>query len=111
MTFVENFSKTHSCPKCGKNTFIGMYNQDIDVSYNECYYCHEEVYSLKDQGKVTNYEFNVGKAPDAIDDTLMDIEYEVGNLPRYATNKDELEYLERIRNIFDELISVIRRMK
>ena len=58
-----------------------------------------------------NHVFNIGKAPDDIDDTLMDIEYEVGNLPRYATNKDELEYLERIRNIFDELISVIRRMK
>ena len=58
-----------------------------------------------------NHVFNVGKASDDIDNSLMDIEYEVGNLPRYATNKDELEYLERIRNIFDELISVIRRMK
>ena len=58
-----------------------------------------------------NHAFNIGKAPDDIDDSLMEIEYEVGNLPRYATNKDELEYLERIRNIFDELISVIRRMK
>jgi hypothetical protein len=58
-----------------------------------------------------NPMINVGKAPDDIDDSLMDIEYEVANLPRYATNKDELEYLERIRNIFDELISVIRRIK
>lgn len=111
MTFVENFSKTRTCPKCGKSLFMGMYNQDIDVSYNECYYCHEEVYSLKDQDKVVDYTFNVGKAPDDIDDSLMSIEYEVGNLPRYATNKDELEQLERIRNIFEELISVIRRMK
>jgi hypothetical protein len=58
-----------------------------------------------------NHVFNVGKAPDDIDDSLMDIEYEVASLPCYATNRDELEYLERIRNIFDELISVIRRMK
>ena len=48
---------------------------------------------------------------DDIDDSLLDIEYEVADLPRYATTKDELEQLERIRNIFDELISVIRRMK
>ena len=58
-----------------------------------------------------NHVFNVGKAPDSIDDSLIEIEYQVGNLPRYATNKDELEQMERIRNIFDELISVIRRMK
>ena len=111
MTFVENFSKTLSCPHCGNSTFMGMYNQDTDVSYKECYHCHEEIYSLKDQDKVTRYEFNVGKAPDDIDDSLMNIEYEVGNLPRYATTKEELAQLERIRDIFNEFISVIRRMK
>jgi hypothetical protein len=58
-----------------------------------------------------NHVFNIDRAPDDIDDSLMDIEYEVANLPRYATNKDELEQLERIKNIFEELISVIRRMK
>ena len=111
MTFVENFSKTCKCPNCGQNTFIEMYNQDIDVSYNECSYCHEEIYSLKDQDKVVHYTFNAGEIPDDIDDSLMHIEYEVGNLPRYATNKDEFEQLERIRDIFYELISVIKRMK
>ena len=61
---------------------------------------------------MNEYEpINVGRAPDDIDDSLMDIEYEVGNLPHYATNKNELEHLERIRSIFDQLISVIRRMK
>ena len=61
---------------------------------------------------MNEYEpINIGHAPDDIDDSLMDIEYEVGNLPHYATNKDEFEQLERIRSIFDQLISVIRRMK
>ena len=58
-----------------------------------------------------NHIFNIGKAPDAIDDTLMDIEYSVSDLTRYATTQHELDQMERIRDIFDELISVIRRMK
>ena len=58
-----------------------------------------------------NHVFNIGKAPDVIDDTLMNIEYAVSDLTRYATTQHELDQMERIRNIFDELISVIRRMK
>ena len=55
--------------------------------------------------------FNIGKAPDAVDDSLMNIEYAVSDLTRYATTQHELDQMERIRNIFDELISIIRRMK
>ena len=58
-----------------------------------------------------NHVFNVGKAPDDIYDSLMEIEYAVSDLTRYATSHHELEQMERIRDIFDELISVIRRMK
>ena len=58
-----------------------------------------------------NHVFNVGKAPDDIDDTLMEIEWAISDLTRYATSHHELEQMERIRDIFDELISVIRRMK
>ena len=58
-----------------------------------------------------NHVFNIGKAPDDIDDSLMEIEYAVSDLTRYATSHHELEQMERIRDIFDELISVIRRMK
>ena len=72
---------------------------------------YERNVNMEQLDTTENHVFNVGKAPDDIDDSLMDIEYEVASLPLYATNKDELEYLERIRNIFDELISVIRRMK
>ena len=53
----------------------------------------------------------VGKAPDDVDDSLMKIEYAVSDLTRYATTKHELDQMERIRDIFDELISVIRRIK
>ena len=58
-----------------------------------------------------NHVFNVGKAPDDIDDSLMKIEWAISDLTRYATSHHELEQMERIRDIFDELISVIRRMK
>ena len=57
------------------------------------------------------HAFNIGKAPDDIDDSLMEIEYAVSDLTRYATSPHELDQMERIRDIFDELISVIRRMK
>ena len=58
-----------------------------------------------------NHVFNIGRAPDNIDDTLMNIEYAVSDLTRHATTQHELDQMERIRDIFDELISVIRRMK
>ena len=109
MRIVKNLDKTTTCPNCGCGMLYGPTKEEYGLSPRKiCTRCDEEIFEDED----TQYELiNVGRAPDDIDDTLMDIEYEVGNLPRYATNKDELEYLERIRDIFDELISVIRRMK
>lgn len=104
MRIVPNINEIDECPNCESRGLISNHNQ-FGRLYRLCPVCHEEIY----EGEDTCYD--VGKAPDDIDDSLMDIEYEVANLPRYATNKDELEQLERIRNIFDELISVIRRMK
>ena len=103
MRIVKSLNEIDECPNCN-GRLIPNHNL-FGRLYKLCPVCTEEVYEEED----TYYE--VGKAPDDIDDSLMNIEYEVGNLPRYATNKDELEYLERIRNIFDQLISVIRRMK
>lgn len=105
MRIVKSLNEICECPNCGSPDHLRETENEFGRSYLICINCHEELYEDED----TCYD--VGKAPDDIDDSLMDIEYEVGNLPRYATNKDELEYLERIRNIFDELISVIRRMK
>lgn len=105
MRIVRNLKDIDECPNCGNDRCLRETENQFGRPYVVCLNCHEELYEDED----TCYD--VGKAPDDIDDSLMEIEYEVGNLPRYATNKDELEYLERIRNIFDELISVIRRMK
>lgn len=109
MRIVPNLNEIDECPNCESRGLICTTNE-FGRPFKQCCVCTEEIY----ENETTCSEvptFNVGKAPDDIDDSLMDIEYEVANLPRYATNKDELEYLERIRNIFDELISIIRRMK
>ena len=113
MRIVPNLKEIDKCPNCESRGLISNHNQ-FGRLYKLCPVCTEELYENEftiDMEEARDHAFNVGKAPDDIDDSLMDIEYEVANLPRYATNKDELEYLERIRNIFDELISVIRRMK
>ena len=104
MRIVKNLNEIDECPNCESRGLIRSTNE-FGRPFKQCCVCTEEIY--EDEGTC----YDVGKAPDDIDDSLMEIEYEVGNLPRYATNKDELEYLEHIRNIFDELISVIRRMK
>lgn len=58
-----------------------------------------------------NHVFNVGKAPDDIDDTLMDIEYELGQLTLWAHDKHSLDQLTAIKSILEQFLSVIRRMK
>jgi hypothetical protein len=58
-----------------------------------------------------DHAFNVGKAPDDIDDTLMDIEYELGQLTLWANDKHSLDQLEAIKSILEQFLSVIRRMK
>ena len=105
---MKKIKPYEKCLACGSTDMYfahcGATNMFSQVC-NECHTIHQLGIIIPGEVIKTEHE------PDDIDDTLMDIEYEVGNLPRYATNKNELEYLERIRNIFDELISVIRRMK
>ena len=104
MRIVQNLNEIDECPNCESRGLISNHNL-FGRLYKLCPVCTEEIYEDEDT------YYNVGKAPDDIDDSLMEIEYEVGNLPHYATTKDELIQLERIRDIFNELISVIRRMK
>ena len=107
MRIVKNLNEIDECPNCEGHGLIRTTNE-FGRPFKQCCVCTEEIYEDEDTYCVVG---KARRAPDDIDDSLMNIEYEVGNLPRYATNKDELEYLEHIRNIFDELISVIRRMK
>lgn len=105
MRIMKNLGDINECPNCGSPDHLRETENEFGRHYLICINCHEEIYEDED----TCYD--IGKAPDDIDGSLMDIEYAVSDLARYATTQHELEQMERIRNIFDELISVIRRMK
>ena len=107
MRIVKNLENVNECPNCTGNSLI-LTKNEFGRPFKQCCICCEEIFEDED----TQYEsINIGKAPDDIDDSLMNIEYAVSNLTRYATTQHELDQMERIRDIFDELISVIRRMK
>ena len=105
MRIVESLKNVHKCPTCLDHDNFSINFNEFGRMYLKCQFCNEELYEDED----TCYD--VGKAPDDIDDSLMEIEYTVSDLTRHATTQHELHQMERIRDIFDELISVIRRMK
>ena len=113
MRIVPNLNETTICPNCGRRGLIRTTNE-FGRPFKQCQICTEEIFENEftiSEEEAQEHVFNVGKAPDAIDDSLMNIEYAVSDLTRYATTQHELDQMERIRDIFDELISVIRRMK
>ena len=105
MKIVKSLNEINECPDCGSTYYFKKIKSGLGLSCVHCINCHEEFY----EDKTACYD--VGNAPDDIDDSLMEIEYAVSDLTRYATTQHELEQMERIRDIFDELISIIRRMK
>ena len=113
MRIVKSLKDIKLCPNCGSIQLLDNHTvQGRD--YILCIECGEEIYENEytiNAEEAQEPVFNVGKAPDDIDDSLMEIEYAVSDLTRYATTQHELEQMERIRDIFDELISVIRRIK
>ena len=113
MRIVKNLNDINECPNCGRRGLIRTTNE-FGRPFKQCQICTEEIYENEftiDVEEARDHAFNVGKTPDYIDDSLMNIEYAVSDLTRYATTPHELDQMERIKNIFDELISVIRRIK
>lgn len=108
MRIVNSLNQTNKCPNCTIGRLISTTNE-FGRPFKQCVVCTEQIY--ENETTCDEETVVVGKAPDDVDDSLMDIEYEVANLPRLAHTADELEQLERIRDIFDELVSVIRRIK
>ena len=109
MRIVPNLNDVIKCPNCGNSNLISTFN-DCGRQFLQCTICTEEIY----ENETTCSEepvFNIGKAPDAIDDTLMDIEYELGQLTLWAHDKYSLDQLEAIKSILEQFLSVIRRMK
>lgn len=72
---------------------------------NECHTIHQ--LGMIIPGEVIKTEHK----PDDIDDTLMGIEYELGQLTLWAHDKYSLDQLEAIKSILEQFLSVIRRMK
>lgn len=88
-TDMTSFQTVWDCYNCGyKEPFIPVPTDHIMV---------------EDESAPTTYG--------DVERDLMEIEYAVSDLTRYATTQHELDQMERIRDIFDELISVIRRIK
>lgn len=48
---------------------------------------------------------------DDIDDSLLGIEYELGQLTLWVHDKHSLDQLTAIKSILEQFLSVIRRMK
>lgn len=106
MRIVKSLKEVYECPNCGrKDYFLHNHTNDMGREYLFCASCHEEIYEDEDTC------YNVGKAPDDIDNTLMDIEYELGQLTLWAHDKHSLDRLEAIKSILEQFLSVIRRMK
>lgn len=105
--FVNNLAETIECPNCESRGLITSTCVD-GTQFKQCTVCAEYIY---EDDRAICEPIEVVYSPDDIDDSLMEIEYAVSDLTRYATTQHELDQMERIRNIFDELISVIRRMK
>ena len=107
MRIVKSLEDILKCPNCNSLDMHWRRNK-MDREYLFCSDCHEVIYEDED----TQYEpINIGRAPDDIDDTLMDIEYELGQLTLWAHDKHSLDQLEAIKSILEQFLSVIRRMK
>ena len=108
MRIVESLQNVHKCPNCLDHDNFSINFNEFGRMYLKCQFCGEELFEDED----TQYEpINVGKAPDDIDDSLMDIEYELGQLTLWAHDKHSLDQLEAIKSILEQFLSVIRRMK
>ena len=106
MRIVKSLKEVYDCPNCGrKDYFLHNHTNDMGREYLFCACCHEEIYEDED----TCYD--IDKAPDDIDGSLMDIEYELGQLTLWAHDKHSLDQLEAIKSILEQFLSVIRRMK
>ena len=105
MRIVKNLNELDECPNCGTGFYLREIEDESGRSYVVCINCHEEFYEDEDQ------VFNVGKAPDDIDDSLMEIEYELGTYEMMASTPHELLMANCMRGILEKFISVIRRMK
>ena len=109
MRIVPNLNEIDECPNCESRGLIRTTNE-FGRPFKQCCVCTEEIY----ENEMTCNEepvINISKVPDDIDDTLMEIEYELGTYEMMASTPHELLMANCMRGILEKFISVIRRMK
>ena len=113
MRIVKSLKDIKLCPNCGSIQLLDNHTvQGRD--YILCIECGEEIYENEytiNAEEAQEPVFNVGKAPDDIDDSLMEIEYELGTYEMMASTSHELLMANCMRGIIEKLVSVIRRIK
>jgi transcription initiation factor TFIIIB Brf1 subunit/transcription initiation factor TFIIB len=117
MRIVKSLKEVYECPNCGAKDYFVHNHTTMNRECLFCAKCHEEIYENEftiDMEEARDHAFNIGKAskaPDDIDDTLMEIEYELGTYEMMASTQHELLMANCMRGILEKFISVIRRMK
>lgn len=115
MRIVESLKDIKECPNCGNKEHMYICVGSFDREYIFCTNCHEYIYenelTISEEESNTFNIGKAGKAPDDIDDSLMDIEYELGTYEMMASTPHELLMANCMRGILEKFISVIRRMK
>ena len=105
---MQKIKPYEKCLACGSTDMYFAHCGATNVLSQVCNECHTtHQLGMIIPGEVIKTEHK----PDDIDDTLMDIEYELGQLTLWAHDKHSLDQLEAIKSILEQFLSVIRRMK
>ena len=105
---MKKIKPYEKCLACGSEDMYFAHCGATNVLSQVCNKCH----TTHQLGTIIPGEvIKTEHKPDDIDDTLMDIEYELGQLTLWAHDKHSLDQLEAIKSILEQFLSVIRRMK
>lgn len=109
MIFVDNLDKTHTCPNCGHKELECWYNINTEKKSRHCPECDETIFQK--ELDLTVIRSITMEEPVSIYASIRDLEYEISDLTRLATSPNELAQLEKIRDIFYEMLDIIKEIK
>jgi DNA-directed RNA polymerase subunit RPC12/RpoP len=100
------------CSRCG-STALDLYTDLTSFqTVWDCYNCgHKEPVIPTSADQIIVKDKVAPAMCDDVEKDLMDIEYEIEDLCRYAKDAHELGQMEYLRGIITKLVSVIRRMR
>ena len=109
MIFVDNLDKTHACPNCGHKELECWYNINTEKKSRHCPECDETIFQK--ELDLTVIRSLTMEEPVSIYASIRDLEYEISDLTRLATSPNELAQLEKIRDIFYEMLDIMKEIK